>query len=244
MSSSREFGRAIAANLTTDVIRTTVLFLLGVVIVTGSYLGWALWLRAFGGGIILTLVVVMVPAYITASRQRRREEERKKGPFLRGQLMLGSGSGLNISSITLNGKALHDFRKDFNVAVVCGLEDPECDKFEDTRISKSNAFTIVAQPMEILIPHQAPMTDVFAATVAKAIAADADKPGFRTKPGKKKGRKLLVPYRQQTWTETILLPKNRQAADIHKLSDVRRFGGKILSEEMHEKRITPTLEDP
>ncbi len=170
--------------------------------------------------------------------ERRR---RGKGPFLRGQLIIGSGSGPNVTSNTLNGAALADFRREYKVALVCGLRDDSVDKFEDTRISTSAAFTITANEMEVLIPYQAPMLDVLNASLVRTveqIEAQRTKPGFRHK---RKPKHLLLNYQITTWTETVLLPKSVDPVNIHKLSDVRIHGGKILSEEIEHKRITQTV---
>lgn len=166
---------------------------------------------------------------------------RGKGPFLRGQLIVGSGSGPGATVQMLNGAALSDFRRDYKLMVVCGLTDPSSDKFEDERISKSAAFTITNARMEILIPYQSPMTDVLNAAIARAAQqheAERTRPGFKHP---KKTKQILVQYQLHTWTEIALLPKNIEPTMVRKLSDVRLQGGKILSEEMEHKRITQTV---
>src|SRR5262245_5867236 len=79
-----------------------------------------------------------------------RRPPRPKGPFLRGQLIISSGSGQNVVVNTLRGAALKDFRRDYKVAIICGLEDKAVDKYQDTRISKSAMFTITSGEMEIV----------------------------------------------------------------------------------------------
>jgi nitrate reductase NapE component len=165
-----------------------------------------------------------------------------KGPFLRGQLILGSGSGPDATIQTLNGAAVSDFRRHYNVAVICGLRDSTIDKFDDERISKSATFKIIQDEMEIVIPYQPPMTEALNKAIARMrLQSGIDqKPGFRQRKRAKKGLRVMQ-YQIQTWTEAVLLPKGADVTSIRRLSDVPKNGGLILSEEVREGRITPTV---
>src|SRR5256885_8467816 len=90
---------------------------------------------------IAAMVVLIGLNFIASARWK---VQRGRGPFLYGQLIIGNGGGLNISFQTLNGAALRDFRREYKVAVICGITDAAADKFESTTISKSAAFTITS----------------------------------------------------------------------------------------------------
>jgi len=186
------------------------------------------WKLYWPVGVMFALVVINA---VILFKQKHRDG---KGPFLRGQLIKGSGNaGIKAAVQVLNGAALSDFRRDYNVAVVCGLTDPTADKFEDSRIAKSAAFSITKAVLEIVVPYDGPMADAMSIAIDAALAQQ-ERPGFR-KPKKSKPRAVQV--RAHTWTETILIPKGVDTKAITKLSDVRRLNGKILSEEIDEGRI-------
>jgi hypothetical protein len=172
----------------------------------------------------------------------RRRPPRPKGPFLRGQLVKGNGTAHQLSQNLLDTAALSDFKKDYKVAVICGYNDPTADKFEDVRISRSAAYTISGQELEIVIRHEPAMTDLLNATLRQAAEQATPKPGFRgyqKDPRKKKH--VLINYELNVWTEVVLLPNGVEPTLIQRLSDVRRLNGKIVTEEVQEKRITPIV---
>src|SRR2546426_2358049 len=98
----------------------------------------------------------------------------------------------------INGKALMDYQDKYKVAFICGLKDDTKDKFEDEDVTVSSLFTI-RPSIEIRVPLSSKMAARKAATRSTAI-----------------------------WYETILLPNGTDVSLIHRVSDVPRYGGKIL----------------
>ncbi len=169
----------------------------------------------------------------------RSRPPRPKGPFLRGDFNIGQGSALNVTSNTYQTVALMDFRKDYKLAVVCGLNDNSVDKFDDTRISKSPAFKITGEILEIVVPYQPAMTAPLEAAFNHAVTAQIGKPGYRGFTGKNKKKKhIQFNYQLSVWSEPVLLPRDVNPEDIHKLSDVQRLKGMVIAEEIREGRIT------
>jgi hypothetical protein len=188
----------------------------------------------------LGLMVLLVALNHAASFWTRGEAV--KGPALRGQLIVGSGNGQNFAVHQLNGKAVMDFRKDYKLLVVCGLVNPTVDKFEDMRIAKSAAFTIVPEVMEVVTPYSASMLETLNAVAVQVAGSQKQlvRPGFKQTKKNRRAVTRQVGFQYQTWGETVLLPNGVNPDDIHRLSDVRRYNGKILTEEIHEKRIAQT----
>lgn len=213
---------------------------------TGVWLTWSVsWSSASATGVMPSAfehygpLVAMVAIAIVNLLVLRSRPPRPKGPFLRGMLIIGQGAGHKVTQNTLNTEAVIDFKKDYKVAIVCGLNDPTVDKYEDPRISKSDAFTITGQELDVVIQHQSPMTDALDEALA-AHARQVSPPISRGFRGYGKRKKVLINYRMNVWTEIVLLPIGASSSSIHKLSDVRHLNGKIITEEVQERRITQT----
>jgi hypothetical protein len=83
--------------------------------------------------------------------------------------------------------------------------DPTVDKFEDQRITVSALRTIAIGPIEITTPLSKPMSDELKQLNAAGVKQFSE------------------------WHEVVLLPKGTPVSEIRKLSDVRRYQGKILT---------------
>jgi hypothetical protein len=99
---------------------------------------------------------------------------------------------------------LTTFRDTYKVALVCGIIDRARDMMEDDRVTISSLFTIVPGAIQIQAQHKADLVAFFSAP------------------------------NQQMWFEAILLPEGTDIARITRLSDVKKYKGKILHEGLYE----------
>lgn len=136
-----------------------------------------------------------------------------------GPIILGWGSDGPFCAGVLDGSRLFNFRDKYAVALACALEDETLDKYENTKITVSLPFTIHSGPIPITVAHRPAMAEEIKKRSEQAWKQLRLPKGT---PGVNIGR---------TWYEVILLPKGTDTADIRKLSDVRRHGGKVLSQE-------------
>jgi hypothetical protein len=118
-------------------------------------------------------------------------------PNVIGQWSLQNGQ----CSVVVDTAKLGSFRKDYKLAVVCGVLDPKKDRMEDENISVSAPFTIVAGGVPILVPTRPAMAP------------------------------LLQQGAAQVWFDPIIVPNDVSVDKITRLSDVRKLGGKILRPE-------------
>ena len=129
----------------------------------------------------------------------------------------GDVSGKNCS-VSVDPTGLLKYRDAYEVGVICGFTDPAIDKFEDQNVTITPLYTIGLQPFDIATPWSKPMAAALekAAQEAKRLSHNPCAAG-------------AIP----TWFEVVVLPKGTNIADIHKLSDVPRFGGIILSQQQN-----------
>lgn len=121
---------------------------------------------------------------------------------------------------TVDTSRLLSFRKEYDLALVCGVTNPTIDKLADTRVSISNLFVIRAEPLTITTPYSKDMTEAINKLVDEA---------RKTAP-----EGTPMPVQVQIWWEPILVKKGTDMATIHRLSDVTRYGGKILRQQYFE----------
>ena len=118
-------------------------------------------------------------------------------------LMAWGSSASGECSATLDTSRLSSFRKDYQIALICGIVDPRSDRFTDTRISISSPRTVERFDRIIIsIPYSQQM-------------AEAAR-NLREGEGK-------------IWHIPVLIPKDADMLAIHSLSDVSKYKGKILS---------------
>jgi hypothetical protein len=103
-------------------------------------------------------------------------------------------------STVVDTTKLVSFRKDYKLAMVCGVIDPLKDRQEDESIGVSAPFTIVPGGIPIIAPPRPAMAAVL--------------------------QNNVQPH--QIWFDPIILPNGISVDKIAKLSDVPRLGGKIL----------------
>jgi hypothetical protein len=132
----------------------------------------------------------------------------------------GAPGGSRRCNEIFDGAALMPWSSKYNIAVTCGLEDPTIDRFENTNITVSRPFFIRPGDIVISAPYSPAMV-----SVENHVIEEVRKSIPPTTP---KG--TLFSVSAQQWYEPVLLAKNTDVADIHKLSDVPKFGGAIISQ--------------
>jgi len=171
-------------------------------------------------------VVLFVLNQIAIRRRLSREPlgGAIKGPFLRGTPIIGHAVLEDGYEVTINGASFRDFKNEYNIVAVRGILDASIDKFEDTRIVVSAPFTIVSAEIAIALTNSATINDAIKAKLARARVGIPDG--------------TPIHFGVSFWQELALLPKGTQVTDIRRLSDVPRYGGKIISQEILDGRMT------
>lgn len=121
----------------------------------------------------------------------------------------------------INTVPLMPYNDGFGVAMICGVENHGIDRVEDQRITVTPVFTITGGDLPIQTAYSKGMADAiqeFRDRVLKDIS-----PAMREQAS----ANITV----SLWHQVVLLPKNVNTADIHKVSDVKRNGGKLLADE-------------
>jgi len=103
---------------------------------------------------------------------------------------------------SMNTSRLVNLAEQYELALVCGIEDPTVDILKRTKISVSNLYRI-------------PSDEIFAVVKMRQEMSEA-----------------LASGRVQVWTAFILLPKGADPAVIHQLTDVESYGGKLVGQEL------------
>lgn len=114
-------------------------------------------------------------------------------------------------------------RDKYRYAVACGIVDGTVDRHEDSRISVSALFNIRNGPVMINFPHRPAM--------AEALQKDHDE---RLKAFKPPPKGSAAVTNANIWYEVLLLPPSINTADIHRLTDVARYGGRVITSELLE----------
>ena len=125
------------------------------------------------------------------------------------------GSEPPFCQVTINPAPLESFKDKYALAIACGFEDATTDKMEDKKITVSPLFSIRPDAFSITVAYRKDMMEELERR--KVEASKAVKPGTRVFIG-------------ATWYEVLLLPKGADPNNIQKLSDVNRYGGKLLSQ--------------
>ena len=108
--------------------------------------------------------------------------------------------------VVLDGVALQKFSSKYYAAMACGLANPTVDQLQDTNIAMSSGFTIGKSSIAI----EANLTQHMIDTV-KALAS------------------LNPPQTTSIWRQSFLIPRSVDLSRIKRMSDVRDFGGKLIS---------------
>jgi hypothetical protein len=108
---------------------------------------------------------------------------------------------------TLDTSRLTKFKDTYHIFLVCGLNDPRIDRFEDERIARSGPFNIAPGGVNIIAPF--------------GRLADAIQELMKSS---KPPNTVTI----SVWHTSILMPKDADPSEIKRLSDVPKHGGKIL----------------
>lgn len=185
--------------------------------------GWtvaAAMLAVLGGGWLWFYLKKYRPLVSQSLTKRKGPAD---GPAVRGEPVIGHTADTEWNYIaTINAGSFWDFRNDYDVALVSGLNDPSEDKYNDKRIGISAPFTITRSEIEI---KARPSTAMIEAIRRIVDAAKAQVP---------------IHISISMWQELVLLPKGKDISGVQCLADIPRFGGKILTQEIHEGRIGQT----
>lgn len=132
-----------------------------------------------------------------------------------GPVLLGWGSAAAYCNATINGSLLMPWSTKFDLAAICGVTDPTRDKYEDTRITVTPGFSIHAENIVISVP--------FSSSTGQAV----DEAVKMAAPGAPNGTAVQLSF----WIELFLIPKNTDLTNIHRISDVARYGGVLVPPE-------------
>lgn len=121
-----------------------------------------------------------------------------------------------------DGSQLMKWSGKYKVGFVCGLDDPTRDKLDDDRISISQAFTIH--------PGNIQMAVRFSPLMQGEISRRWKSIGNEVIPAGSVENMVPPGLPMITWSEKVLFSKTTKVSDIHRLSDIPRHGGVILSQ--------------
>ena len=124
----------------------------------------------------------------------------------------GDANSKNCSAVIDTSRLVGRKDKD-RLILLCGVADPRRDPIEDDRIAVSQPFTITGQATGIVAPYGA-MSDALEemSKLAGNQAPQLPNPGF------------------MLWHTVAVIPKDVNVAEIKRVSDVAKRGGKIVTE--------------
>lgn len=137
------------------------------------------------------------------------------------QPFVGWGGSIDDCFGTVDMSRLQGFESKYDLAMVCVMEDPNVDKFYDTRIAISALHRITPGAVSIEAKSKAGNLMSSAATAMLPPNAKFVPPGT---PGSQPLNFQLTVSRF-----AILLPRGKDVSNIRRLADVEDQGGKILS---------------
>jgi hypothetical protein len=139
-------------------------------------------------------------------------------------VLIAWGSALNEQNCaaTIDTTRLSSFRKKYKLAIACGATNSTIDHLDDDSIAISNPYTIIPGGVAITVPWRQEMQKKITELIdqGKAKAAAANVPP-----------QVQVQVPVQMWYDPILIPNDIPANKINKLSDLLKFGGKILRQQ-------------
>jgi len=167
------------------------------------------------------LVAVAVVTWGTLAYDYYDRHQKGSPVTLSGPLLKAWGGIGTDCRLTVDGSQLVKWSDKYNVAFVCGITDLKVDKFEDERITVNTPFTIYPGDIQMVIPFSKQMLDL-----QSTIIDEVRKSLPKNTP---KGTPFGVPI--PTWNELVLLSKTTKSTDIHRLSDIPRYGGYVISKQ-------------
>ena len=166
------------------------------------------------GALVLTWIFLGYDIYSRVTfRSSINASSPTQGAMLSG-LIISYGDCL----VTIDGKKLVSWEDKYGVAMICGVTEPNADRYQVQSIAVSSLHAFRPEPIQIQVPYSAEMN----ATI-KQVAAKTPVTG----PTPAIGQKLMVQF--GVWNEIVLFPTGLDLSPIHCLDDVQRYGGIILS---------------
>jgi hypothetical protein len=137
------------------------------------------------------------------------------------QVITGIGTTGLVCNAEINGLGVVEYAEKYNLVVVCGISDPTADKYEDSRITVSSARTISPpfQSMDVATPYSENMGEAVK-KIKENVLKNVSEP-------QRSKLEVTVPV----WYEVAVLPKGISPAAVTRLSDIHKYGGKVLSVE-------------
>jgi hypothetical protein len=180
------------------------------------------WGMVFSVGTLCFIFGVLATAYATGSIP---------------QIIVMYGSDGKNCTAEFDTSRLSSFRDKYNILLVCGLNDPTVDRFEDQRIALSSPFGISPAAVTITTPYGR-IQEAINALVQSNLPPGAvlvqpalpSSPSVAQKPSSTQSPKTVMQQRVEIsmWHTPILMPKDADLSEIKRLSDVPKHGGKIL----------------
>jgi hypothetical protein len=131
----------------------------------------------------------------------------------------GAPPGSHHCNVVVNGDALLKWKAKYDVAMACGITNPERDKFEDDAITISGGYTIHPGDIAMSVIYSQPMLE-----------AENKIIGLAHPTGIPPGETVMVAIPVNVWNEVLLVPKGIATSNLRRLSDIQRNGGYILSQ--------------
>ncbi|MGO9455265.1 MAG: hypothetical protein ACLQDV_30085 [Candidatus Binataceae bacterium] len=166
--------------------------------------------HALVGALILTWVFLGYDIY--AHRSGRGEEA---NPLFVDYTAISGNPSFGQCLAVITGSPLVKYREDYDVAIMCGIQDTTIDRLENRKVAISKPFSIQDGSMQITVPYSKAMID----SIHDHLSLQAT--------GVPEGQPLVGQY--SLWYQVVLLPKTDcEVSDIHRLSDIPRCGGRLL----------------
>jgi hypothetical protein len=131
--------------------------------------------------------------------------------------LIGWGNNGQLCTATIEASASsREYRDKYEMALVCGFQNPMVDMFKDSDVAISPLFTIQPNITSITVPNRQEMNDRLKSQI-ETIVKQSPLP---------KGTPFTVSF--AWWFRVVVLPKNTDMSSIHRLADVPTHGGEVL----------------
>jgi len=185
--------------------------------VTPSNVGKWLTLPTIAGNKLILILLTGGLAFSSYAFYRTLMLPLTHTELLGRSLIFAWGTDGPLCKAGVNLAPLWKLRDKYGVAIACGLDDGTVDRSEDKRITISALFNIQNGALMMNAPYRPAM----AQAVQKQIEEERKQRNL--------GSDAYVTTK--TWYELIVLPKSTDPSNIHQLSDVRRYGGRVITQE-------------
>jgi hypothetical protein len=180
-----------------------------------------LWELAAWGAATCTMIVLISMGALRMANNRPKERESAEQPGTQPTLgwrpvMKKWGGTTSTCTAMIDGELLMKYSEKYDAAIACGFSVPSVDRLKDTGITVTPPFAI--RPRDIPVETNVSTAMINAYKVVEPRFPIVDINGV-------KNREVHL------WYEVFLLPKNLGIEQIHKLGDVQKVGGMLLTNE-------------